>query len=104
MAFTVNKKAFCVLEFAKTESIVTVHRQPLCWNSCTIHELFCQSDIFQTLAVSSVRILFYVLLHSNWDIYGCIEINSSALNHISKELLNCFVIFVIIENISDCVE
>ena len=24
MAFTVNKKAFCVLEFAKTESIVTV--------------------------------------------------------------------------------
>ena len=51
MACTVNKKAFCVLEFAKTESIVTVqrrfrtmadgpgrplrfaaHRQPLCWN------------------------------------------------------------------------
>ena len=26
MAFTVNKKAFCVLEFAKTESIVTVQR------------------------------------------------------------------------------
>ena len=24
MAFTANKKAFCVLEFAKTESIVTV--------------------------------------------------------------------------------
>ena len=24
MAFTVDKKAFCVLEFAKTESIVTV--------------------------------------------------------------------------------
>ena len=57
MAFTVNKKEFCALEFAKTESIVTVqrrfrivyhteppthrpgrpvhfaaHRQPLCWN------------------------------------------------------------------------
>ena len=27
MAFTVNKKAFCVLEFAKTESIVTVQRR-----------------------------------------------------------------------------
>ena len=27
MAFTVNKKAFCVLEFAKTESIVTVQRK-----------------------------------------------------------------------------
>ena len=26
MAFTVNNKAFCVLEFAKTESIVTVQR------------------------------------------------------------------------------
>ena len=26
MAFTVNKKAFCVLKFAKTESIVTVQR------------------------------------------------------------------------------
>jgi len=26
MAFTVNKNAFCVLEFAKTESIVTVQR------------------------------------------------------------------------------
>ena len=27
MACTVNKKAFCVLEFAKTESIVTVQRR-----------------------------------------------------------------------------
>ena len=27
MTFTVNKKAFCVLEFAKTESIVTVQRR-----------------------------------------------------------------------------
>ena len=27
MAFTVNKKPFCVLEFAKTESIVTVQRR-----------------------------------------------------------------------------
>ena len=27
MAFTVNKKALCVLEFAKTESIVTVKRR-----------------------------------------------------------------------------
>ena len=27
MAFTVNTKAFCVLEFAKTESIVTVQRR-----------------------------------------------------------------------------
>ena len=27
MAFTVNKEAFCVLEFAKTESIVTVRRR-----------------------------------------------------------------------------
>ena len=27
MAFTVNKKAFFVLEFAKTESIVTVQRR-----------------------------------------------------------------------------
>jgi len=27
MAFVVNKKAFCVLEFAKTESIVTVQRR-----------------------------------------------------------------------------
>ena len=27
MAFTVNKKAFCVLEFAKTESTVTVRRR-----------------------------------------------------------------------------
>ena len=27
MAFTVNKKAFCVLEFAKTESIMTVQRR-----------------------------------------------------------------------------
>jgi len=27
MAFTVNKKAFCVLEFAKSESIVTVQRR-----------------------------------------------------------------------------
>ena len=27
MAFTVNKKAFCVLEFAKTESIVTAQRR-----------------------------------------------------------------------------
>ena len=27
MAFTVNKRAFCVLEFAKTESIMTVHRR-----------------------------------------------------------------------------
>ena len=27
MAFTVNKKAFCVFEFAKTESIVTVQRR-----------------------------------------------------------------------------
>ena len=27
MAITVNKKAFCVLEFAKTESIVTVQRR-----------------------------------------------------------------------------
>ena len=27
MAFTVNKKAFCVLEFAKTESNVTVQRR-----------------------------------------------------------------------------
>ena len=27
MAFTVNNKAFCVLEFAKTESIVTVQRR-----------------------------------------------------------------------------
>ena len=27
MAFIVNKKAFCVLEFAKTESIVTVQRR-----------------------------------------------------------------------------
>ena len=27
MAFTVDKKAFCVLEFAKTESIVTVQRR-----------------------------------------------------------------------------
>ena len=27
MAFTVNKKAFCVLEFAKTESVVTVQRR-----------------------------------------------------------------------------
>ena len=27
MAFTVNKKAFCVLEFVKTESIVTVQRR-----------------------------------------------------------------------------
>ena len=27
MAFTVNKKAFCVLEFAKTEWIVTVQRR-----------------------------------------------------------------------------
>ena len=27
MACTVNKKAFCVLEFAKTESIVTVQRK-----------------------------------------------------------------------------
>jgi len=27
MAFTVNKKAFCVLEFAKTESIVTMQRR-----------------------------------------------------------------------------
>ena len=27
MAFTVNKKAFCFLEFAKTESIVTVQRR-----------------------------------------------------------------------------
>ena len=27
MAFTVNKKAFCLLEFAKTESIVTVQRR-----------------------------------------------------------------------------
>ena len=27
MAFTVNKKAFCVLEFAKTESVVTVQRE-----------------------------------------------------------------------------
>ena len=27
MAFTVNKKAFCVLEFAETESIVTVQRR-----------------------------------------------------------------------------
>jgi len=27
MAFAVNKKAFCVLEFAKTESIVTVQRR-----------------------------------------------------------------------------
>ena len=27
MAFTVNKKAFCVLEFAKTEAIVTVQRR-----------------------------------------------------------------------------
>jgi len=26
MAFTVNKKAFCVLEFAKTECIVTVQQ------------------------------------------------------------------------------
>ena len=27
MAFLVNKKAFCVLEFAKTESIVTVQQR-----------------------------------------------------------------------------
>ena len=27
MAFIVNNKAFCVLEFAKTESIVTVQRR-----------------------------------------------------------------------------
>ena len=27
MAFTVNMKVFCVLEFAKTESIVTVQRR-----------------------------------------------------------------------------
>ena len=27
MAFTVNKKAFCVLEFAKTETIVTVQQR-----------------------------------------------------------------------------
>ena len=27
MAFTVNKKAFCDLEFARTESIVTVQRR-----------------------------------------------------------------------------
>ena len=27
MAFTVNKKEFCVLEFAKTESIVTVQQR-----------------------------------------------------------------------------
>ena len=27
MAFTVNKKAFCFLEFAKTKSIVTVQRR-----------------------------------------------------------------------------
>ena len=27
MAFTVNKKAICVLEFTKTESIVTVQRR-----------------------------------------------------------------------------
>ena len=27
MAFTVNKKAICVLEFAKTESIVTLQRR-----------------------------------------------------------------------------
>ena len=27
MAFTVNRKAFCVLEFAKTESVVTVQRR-----------------------------------------------------------------------------
>ena len=59
MAFTVKKKAFCVLEFAKTEWIVTVQRrfrimyhtepptykiirewQPLCWNSCTFTNCF----------------------------------------------------------------
>ena len=64
MAFTVNNKAFCVLEFAKTESIVTVqrkfrimyHTEPPVWYM--IRNLRCTVTIDSVLANSKTQNAF----------------------------------------------
>ena len=76
MAFTVNKKAICVLEFAKTESIVTVQRRfQIMYHTepptdKTIHEWYMNSSrvaacSFRSAQAATLLEFMYLGLSSN---------------------------------------